>query len=264
MYSQALSKGDTQVLSQIFDPESNASSDEVLIDDSLPAEPHIRNEAVLKALRTEEIQAISLVERAITSPEAAEKECAFEEALRLITTIISSHPEYASARNNRCQLIRMLYTDHICIRTPRNNVNDEKIHAARTALDDLNTAIRLTTPPTPASPISRAQGKLLAQAHTQRAAMLYAAAKDLASLEESGEEHHVKDLIVVLDQLPPGTWNAQTLEEAGARDFFLGGRYGNEVARAMAVHTNPYAKLCGNIVKEAMRKEFAPMGTGTA
>lgn len=36
----------------------------------------------------------------------------------------------------------------------------------------------------------------------------------------------------------------------------MGGRYGNEVAKALAVASNPTAKLCGAIVKEAMRKEF--------
>lgn len=39
-------------------------------------------------------------------------------------------------------------------------------------------------------------------------------------------------------------------------DFQQGGRYGNEIARQMAVKTNPYAKMCGAIVKEAMRKEM--------
>lgn len=31
---------------------------------------------------------------------------------------------------------------------------------------------------------------------------------------------------------------SEMLEDAGARDFFLGGRYGNEIARAMVVQTN--------------------------
>jgi hypothetical protein len=44
------------------------------------------------------------------------------------------------------------------------------------------------------------------------------------------------------------------LEEASARDFFMGGRYGNEIGKAMVVHTNPYAKMCGNIVKEVARR----------
>lgn len=45
-----------------------------------------------------------------------------------------------------------------------------------------------------------------------------------------------------------------------ARDFDAGGRYGNPVAREMSVRTNPYAKLCGNIVREAMRREVEEFG----
>ncbi len=45
-------------------------------------------------------------------------------------------------------------------------------------------------------------------------------------------------------------------EESASRDFTMGGRYGNEVAKALAVASNPTAKLCGAMVKEAMRKEY--------
>ena len=48
---------------------------------------------------------------------------------------------------------------------------------------------------------------------------------------------------------------ADQLEEMASRDFFFGGQYGNEIARQLAVQTNPYAKMCGAIVKEALRKE---------
>jgi hypothetical protein len=51
----------------------------------------------------------------------------------------------------------------------------------------------------------------------------------------------------------------EQLEEMASRDFEMGGRYGNDVAREMAVRTNPYAKLCGNIVKGAMRGEMLGM-----
>jgi hypothetical protein len=40
----------------------------------------------------------------------------------------------------------------------------------------------------------------------------------------------------------------------------MGGRYGNEIAKALAVSTNPTAKLCGEMVREAMRKEYASGG----
>jgi len=50
--------------------------------------------------------------------------------------------------------------------------------------------------------------------------------------------------------------DADQLEELASHDFQDGGKFGNEVARQMAVMTNPYAKMCGAIVKEAMKKEI--------
>lgn len=49
----------------------------------------------------------------------------------------------------------------------------------------------------------------------------------------------------------------EDLEEAASRELGLGGRYGNETARQLAIKTNPYAKLCGSIVREALTKEIA-------
>jgi len=54
-----------------------------------------------------------------------------------------------------------------------------------------------------------------------------------------------------------GHLSLQDLEEAASRELGLGGRYGNETARQLAVKTNPYAKLCGSIVREALTKEIA-------
>ena len=47
-----------------------------------------------------------------------------------------------------------------------------------------------------------------------------------------------------------------------SHELALGGRFGNDIARQLAVQTNPYAKLCGEIVREALRKEMetAPYG----
>jgi len=50
--------------------------------------------------------------------------------------------------------------------------------------------------------------------------------------------------------------SSEQLEEMASWGFQLGGRYGNPVAKQMAVRTNPYAKLCGAIVREAMREEM--------
>lgn len=46
------------------------------------------------------------------------------------------------------------------------------------------------------------------------------------------------------------------LEEMASQDFFEAGRYGNEVAKQLSVGTNPYAKMCGAIVREALKKEI--------
>ena len=51
--------------------------------------------------------------------------------------------------------------------------------------------------------------------------------------------------------------SSQGLEEAASHELALGGRYGNETARQLAVKTNPYAKLCGSIVREALTKEIS-------
>lgn len=52
-------------------------------------------------------------------------------------------------------------------------------------------------------------------------------------------------------------WKVTEWEENASRDFMVGGRYGNEVAKALAVAANPTAKLCGEMVREAMKKEYA-------
>jgi hypothetical protein len=60
------------------------------------------------------------------------------------------------------------------------------------------------------------------------------------------------------------SWKTIDFEENASRDFMMGGRYGNEIAKALAVSTNPTAKLCGEMVRGAMRKEYAGGGEGTA
>lgn len=57
------------------------------------------------------------------------------------------------------------------------------------------------------------------------------------------------------------TWQKLDFEEAASRDFALGGRYGNDIAKGLAVSTNPTAKLCGQMVREAMKKEYGPAFT---
>lgn len=51
-------------------------------------------------------------------------------------------------------------------------------------------------------------------------------------------------------------WRTVRFEEEASRDFIVGGRFGNEIAKALAVASNPTAKLCGEMVKEAMKNEY--------
>ncbi|KAG0637462.1 hypothetical protein HOY80DRAFT_972875 [Tuber brumale] len=96
-------------------------------------------------------------------------------------------------------------------------------------LPHLDEAIKLSSPSTPTSSLSPSQAKILSQAYTQRAAIYY------SMFKQGGNED---------------------MEAAASRDFFEGGRYGNGIAREMAVRTNPYARLCGAIVKESMKNEY--------
>jgi len=93
--------------------------------------------------------------------------------------------------------------------------------------------------------VSAMDAKILAAAHTHRGYLLLLASK-------SEENQHMMDSIKALRDL-----RKEDLEEMASRELALGGRYGNETARQLAVKTNPYAKLCGSIVKEALQKEIS-------
>lgn len=54
--------------------------------------------------------------------------------------------------------------------------------------------------------------------------------------------------------------DAARLEKLAAADFRQGGIYGNEIAKQMAIQLNPYAKMCGEIVREAMIADMRESG----
>lgn len=248
MQPVTLSKADSQVLAQVFDPESGPATVEVLIDPSLPADRHIRDETLLAELKLAERQAIQLIEAFEKSDDRTEqaKEQAYRAALGRLNRVIAKNPSYASARNNRAQLRRWRFGDRSMICQKRDESNAVRKEAAVATVEDLKRCISLASPGRPQDPVSPSQGRLLAQAYTQLGALYYAASKDLDNSEE---------VEIVQEELESRTQDH--FEEEASRLFYLGGLYGNEVAKALAVHTNPHAKLCGNIVKEAMRKELA-------
>jgi tetratricopeptide (TPR) repeat protein len=146
-----------------------------------------------------------------------------EEAEEILSQAIQKYPNgLPSLLNNRAQVRRML-----------RNVGG--------ALNDLSRAIQIATPSDPSS-FSQANAKILSDAHIHRATIYMLLAR--------GEKG---------DMSVPETESSEKLMEYASRDFSIAGRYGNELARAMAVRTNPYAKMCGAIVETALRKELHPL-----
>ncbi|KAF3926201.1 hypothetical protein ABW21_db0207466 [Orbilia brochopaga] len=235
--ARILSCHDSTVLEQIFDPESAPTPSPVTIDAALPVFPNISHRE-LTSLRSSEILAIRAAEAGDVS-----------KALSILSQSISTSPSYCSAYNNRAQVRRMAVAISADISNSDNlfAASPETRKGVAAAYADLSTAIALASPQTPTAPISPQTAKLLANAHTQRATILHTSSKHVPT---------GKIPVEVPEELAHLGNDVAGWEEAASRDFFWGGRYGNELAKAMAVHTNPYAKLCGSIVKEAMKKEI--------
>jgi len=185
----------------------------------------------------------------------------YQSAVRELDDFISEHPKYASARNNRVQALRRLYGDGIFIlpseisKYPRGsaeplvpNTHQSTLRTiSTTILTDLSTSISLLSPP-PFSPLSPKTAKTLSLIYTQRGAFYHYTSKILSKTPSTS--------LILSPEEKEASWGALEFEEAAARDFMMGGRYGNEVAKALAVSMNPTAKLCGEMVRDAMRREL--------
>lgn len=128
----------------------------------------------------------------------------------------------------------------------------DKQAAASQALSDLDTCISLLSPSKPHAQMSAHAVKTLSSAHTQRAAIYHQTSKDLSRGGELGIQGSRRE----------ASWTKLDFEEAASSDFAMGGRYGNEIAKGLAVSTNPTAKLCGQMVREAMKREYGPALNG--
>ena len=142
-----------------------------------------------------------------------------------------------------------------------DDLRDEKVYRS-TLWVDLGQAIELAAPPSPYAAVSLLQSKILASAYTHRGHIIWQLAKSMDPLSTSNPQRAAELEAQKTKFLPPQLQgkSKDQLEETASRDFEMGGRYGNDIAREMATRTNPYAKLCGNIVKEAMRGEMLEQG----
>jgi hypothetical protein len=258
-----LSPNDSLILAALFDPETLPSSvskkrDEVLISSSLPPLPTLSEEELV-ALEAEQNALIARATagtetgRTVEGAEDVERaqEGKLKEAISELDSVVRANPGYPSALLNRAMLRRLALEAAL---PPTSNPPSEGTEGQKekytiftahppSSLEplftDLSAAISLCLPPsslsspTP-SPVSAYAARILRTAYSHRAYLYLKAAE--SHIIWAGEE-------------------AAGLEERASVDFASAARYGDEVAREMSVRTNPYARACGGIVREALRGE---------
>uniref|UniRef100_A0A060T3G7 ARAD1C33264p n=1 Tax=Blastobotrys adeninivorans TaxID=409370 RepID=A0A060T3G7_BLAAD len=96
-------------------------------------------------------------------------------------------------------------------------------------IEDLEKAIDLAKPEKQTDAVSKMRATVLCQAYSQLGGL------------------YIQESKRASDSWP--------LEERASECLHFAGLYGNELARAVATQVNPYAKLCGNMVSEALRRE---------
>jgi len=224
-----LSANDACVLNALFDPETLPSSvakskDATAIDDSLPPDPSLSS----SRLSTLEEQQNAIVRR-ISSGSSLKH---IDAAIMELDAVVEQEPNYASAYLNRAMLLRLKLEAQV---SELQHIFNHSEAAVQPLFTDLARAIHVSLPSSsPTDPVSSFQAKILRTAYSHRAYLYLKAAETgttLQGLEKSD------------------------LEELASKDFAGAARYGDEVAREMSVRTNPYAKMCGSIVRNALKEE---------
>jgi len=229
-----LSSRDNLVLQSLFDPESS----------SAPIDGRSLATTSLPQFAEHVSAAIEERERSILRPLASNQQSSsvINGVIKSLSELIDEYPQYASAYVNRAQASRLLI-----------NVEDmfSLDHASESAgiFDDLSCASEFATPSDSSSGVSSHQSKVLATAYTHRGFLLL----KVADMVKNGQAAHG------LSNLASS--NASGIEEIASEDFARGGRHGNALGKQMAVRTNPYAKMCGAIVKDALQQEIAAATT---
>lgn len=227
----ALSRNDRNVLSALFDSEGMPSRE--VKTSTNPVLPGIST-TQLRTLQAREVEALTSLNT--NSPSTDQ----IQSSIEALSSIIRDAPMYAPAYNNRAQATRMLVGDDLT----------QPVASSSTLFADLCEAIRLSSPSSPEQGASSFQSKTLASAYTHRAHLCYKASKIVAKDPSKAQ------------LLPRGlkSMDAARLEKLAAADFRQGGIYGNEIAKQMAIQLNPYAKMCGEIVREAMIADMRESG----
>jgi hypothetical protein len=252
-----LSTNDSRILAALFDPETLPSSvaktrDASLISATLPPLPSLsaaalapleaaQNSLIARATAATTSTSTSTSTSSSTAPPSPEILAA---AIAELDDVVARNPAYPSARVNRAMLRRLALE----AAAAKNEGESESIFSFHPAsalaplFDDLTAAIALCLPspsatatPTPTpTPVSAYAARILRSALSHRAYLYLKAAEA---------------------QVPWDGAQGAELEERASVDFAGAARYGDAVAREMSVRTNPYARACGGIVREALRGE---------
>ena len=233
MATTALSKNDYLVLNSVFDPDSLPLAQACcLIDPSLPSGlPHTPADELVFLQGLEAGALRPLID---PSPKSTD----LQTAIAALDDIIKQHPEYASAHNNRAQALRLQLGDDLT--TLAVSVSSLWV--------DLCNAVGLTIPADPRERLNSLQASILAAAHAQRGHLILNLLQRFGSLT-SEECDRLPETLKGLDRTG--------LEEFASKEFEVAGRYGDAEAAKMGRMLNPYARLCGSIVREAMKAEGA-------
>jgi hypothetical protein len=221
-----LSSRDNFVLQNLFDsppPAAGASSDAA-------SSPHF-TEPVFVAIRQRE--------QKILRPLAGTQQdnVTVTSVIQDLSKLIDEHPQYASAYVNRAQAARLLLPVESLFSS------DHSSESAR-IFNDLGRCIELASRAS-SDRASPHQSEVLGAAYTHRGFLLLKA----ADMVKNGQTVHGLDIMA--------SSTATSIEEIASDNFSRGGSYGDALGKQMAVKTNPYAKMCGAIVRDALQEEIA-------
>ena len=246
----------------IFTIHSAISSQEAQYIMAATANLTSRDSAILSSLFTNEppqiliprpapalnskLQSIKRAEAAAIAPLAKGEPSkdVIEQAIAALDKILDEHKEYASAYNNRAQAQRLLLGDDL------TKEGTGKIW------EDLKTCISLAK----SLPEDQRDEKLLGAGYTQRGVLLLATAKSLKTLDNQESRANLPDDLKTLGNEASPDGEASEMEKEAEGAFKEGAKYGDEAAKMMVVHLNPMRKLCGQMVREALRRDMEESG----
>lgn len=223
---ESLNIKDQRILEALFDAEGALAPPGPIVDDTRESLPHFtpHDLQVLRNRETDIIKALDSERPALQT---------VQDAIKKLDVLINDACAYSPAYLNRAQARRLLLDK-------RDYTSSSDMGIIKLILADLSRVITIASPVSPSVPISSLQAQLLSSAHTHRGYLLHMISK---SGNSGGlQEMHLNSEI-------------SGLEEMASHDFFLSGTYGDEKAKYMSVATNPFAKMCGNILREALKNE---------